>query len=344
MPTFQHKISTQELIGNFDNCLLSKEIRYNNKEKQLKHILIQSLFLLVWFGNAHANVDDSSGSAVDPTQTAESELSEEQQYELWANQFLESIKPQTGSIPLPGGIATLEVPETFYYLSPEDSKRVLEEAWGNPEAPLGLGMLFPAKYHPLHSNSWGVNIRYEEEGYVSDEDAAEINYDELLKDMQADTREESKYRIESGYGAIELVNWATKPYYDSNTNKLYWAKEFNIDGAEENSLNYNVRALGRKGVLVMNFIAGMAQLSEIEQSRDDVLAMAEFNPGYRYSEFDPSMDKIAAYGIGGLVAGKVLAKTGMLAVGLVFLKKFWFVIFLPLLWLKNRFKKKQAEV
>ena len=54
------------------------------------------------------------------------------------------------------------------------------------------------------------------------------------------------------------------------------------------------------------------------------------------------MDKIAAYGIGGLVAGKVLAKTGMLAVGLIFLKKFWFVLFLPLLWLRNRFKKQEA--
>ena len=35
---------------------------------------------------------------------------------------------------------------------------------------------------------------------------------------------------------------------------------------------------------------------------------------------------MAAYGIGGLGGGKVLAKTGFLALGLVFLKKFGVVI------------------
>ena len=44
-----------------------------------------------------------------------------------------------------------------------------------------------------------------------------------------------------------------------------------------------------------------------------------------YSEFNPDIDTVAAYGIGGLIAGKVLAKAGVLAAGLVLLKKFWFV-------------------
>lgn len=309
----------------------------------MKHSKLLAAILIICVSKAYGNIAAETESATDvAAETAAAELSEQAQYEIWAKQFLESLDPQTGPIELPGGVATLDVPESFYYLSPEDTKRVLEEAWGNPESALGLGMLFPAKYSPLHPQSWGVTIRYEEEGYVSDEDAADINYDDLLKEMQSDTREASKYRVEAGYEAIDLVGWAAQPYYDSTTNKLYWAKELSFEGAEENSLNYNVRALGRKGVLVMNFIAGMAQLPEIEASRNDVLAMAEFKPGYRYSEFDPSMDKIAAYGIGGLVAGKVLAKTGMLAVGLIFLKKFWFVLFLPLLWLRNRFKKQEA--
>ena len=42
--------------------------------------------------------------------------------------------------------------------------------------------------------------------------------------------------------------------------------------------------------------------------------VVEFNEGHRYAEFDPKIDKVAAYGIAGLVAGSLLAKGGMLKV------------------------------
>lgn len=267
---------------------------------------------------------------------------EELAYREWAADFEASLSRQTGRVALPGGIASLDVPENFYYLSPADSKRVLEQAWGNPESELGLGMLFPARYSPLDDASWGVTIDYESDGYVSDEDAADIDYGELLRDMQADTQEESKLRVESGYESIALMGWAAQPYYDSANHKLYWAQELQFGGMDERTLNYNVRVLGRQGVLLMNFIASMPQLSEVESHRDEVLAMTQFNVGNRYSEFDPDIDTVAAYGIGGLVAGKVMAKAGLLATGLILLKKFWFFLFLPLIWLKNKIFKKDG--
>jgi uncharacterized membrane-anchored protein len=47
-----------------------------------------------------------------------------------------------------------------------------------------------------------------------------------------------------------------------------------------------------------------------------------FNEGHRYSDFNPDVDEVAAWTVGGLVAGKVLAKVGFFA-GLL---KFWKVI------------------
>ncbi len=44
-----------------------------------------------------------------------------------------------------------------------------------------------------------------------------------------------------------------------------------------------------------------------------------FTKGEQYADFNPSLDQVAAYGIGGLIAGKVLAKVGLFAVIL----KFW---------------------
>ncbi|WP_295802912.1 DUF2167 domain-containing protein [uncultured Microbulbifer sp.] len=274
----------------------------------------------------------SIGSAAQVLEeAAEPQLTEEeQQYIAWAQQTWDGMERSSGTVELPGGVASLEVPESFYYLNPEDSKVVLEDIWGNPESELTLGMLFPAGTTPFDGDSWGVTIEYSEEGYIRDDDAAEIDYSELLQDMQVSTREESKYRVENGYESISLVGWAEAPYYDAELKKLYWAKELAFGEMDTNTLNYNIRVLGRKGVLVLNFIAGMPQLEDIKQNREAVLSMASFNPGYRYEEFDPEVDKVAAYGLGALVAGKVLAKTGALAGVLLLLKKFWVLIPLAL--------------
>ncbi|MDX1451646.1 MAG: DUF2167 domain-containing protein [Oleiphilaceae bacterium] len=259
--------------------------------------------------------------------TEEQALSEEEQaYIAWAQEFHASLDFQHGEIALPNGVATLNVPEQFYYLSPEDADRVLVDAWGNPPGQPTLGMLFPAHVSPLDGASWGVTIAYQEDGYVSDEDAADIDYSELLADMQDETRAYNQERIDAGYPPIELLGWASKPHYDATTHKLYWARELQFGDEPEHTLNYNIRALGRQGVLVLNFIAGMDQLPEIEANLDAVLAMAEFDQGHRYEDFNPDIDKVAAYGIGALVAGKVATKAGIFAAILIFLKKFGVII------------------
>lgn len=253
---------------------------------------------------------------------------EQEQLLVEAKQIWDSLDRQQGDIILPNGVTSLKVPDSFYYLGPKDTETVLVEVWGNPPG-AGKdteGMLFPAKSTPFDEGAWGVIIEYEEEGNVSDEDADKIDYDELLTQMQEDTRVASKQRVQQGYEPIELVGWAAKPFYDKASHKLHWAKEVKFGDATVNTLNYNIRVLGRKGVLLLNFIAGMDQKVLIDTKLDSVLALADFNSGSRYEDFDPSMDKIAAYGIGALVAGKVIAKTGMLAAALIFLKKFGIVI------------------
>jgi uncharacterized membrane-anchored protein len=124
---------------------------------------------------------------------------------------------------------------------------------------------------------------------------------------------------------------------------LHWAKELKFGDDEINTLNYNIRVLGRQGVLVLNFIAGMDQKELIDSKLDSVLALANFNEGQQYGDFNPDIDKIAAYGIGALVAGKVLAKTGILVAALLFLKKFGVFILVGLgVMFRNLFSKKRA--
>ncbi len=280
--------------------------------------------------------------------TAEEEMTAEQKaYMAEAKKIWGSLDRQTGEIKLPEDIAILKVPESFYYLSPTDSEKILVDVWGNPPGAglSSMGMLFPADSTPFDSSSWGVTIEYIEDGVVSDEDADEINYDKLLVDMQLDTKVASKQRMAEGYGEIELVGWASKPYYDKSEHKLHWAKEIKFGGQDVNTLNYNIRVLGRKGILVLNFIAGMDQKEVIDSQLNTVLAMAEFNAGSTYADFDPDLDNVAAYGIGALVAGKVIAKTGFLALALIFLKKFGIFILVGLGALfKQVFSKKNSSI
>lgn len=219
----------------------------------------------------------------------------------------------SGVVELGDGLATLSLPESLRYLAPELTARLLVEGWGNPDGSGTLGMIVPSDMSPLSANGWGVVITYEEEGHVGDEDANEIDYDALLAEMKASASAENDARAEQGFARVELVGWADPPRYDAENKKLYWAKELAFEDSPSNTLNYNVRVLGRRGVLTLNAVAGMTQLEMVQTAMPAVIAAAEFNAGHRYADFDPDSDDVAAYGLAALVAGGIAAKSGLFA-------------------------------
>lgn len=277
----------------------------------MKAKTIMGLLVLVFSALVFADAD-----------TSEQPSPEERAYFEQAEKIWNELDRKTGDIDLGEGGAKLHVPEDYYFLNAKDAATVLVDVWGNPPGQDVLGMLFPSHMTPFDHDSWAVTVEYEEEGYVSDKDAQDIDYQDLLADMKEDTQADNKDRVKQGYEAITLVGWAEDPYYDAVTHKLHWAKELKFGNQEINTLNYNIRVLGRKGVLILNFIAGMDQKAVIDTELNSVLAMADFEQGSSYADFNPDLDKVAAYGLGALVAGKVIAKTGFIAVLLIFLKKF----------------------
>lgn len=237
------------------------------------------------------------------------------------------LKYQEGRVELKGGIGAITLGEGFRYVDPVGTETLLTEIWGNPVMdPKPLGMIVPKGFDPLERQSWCVIIEFEEDGYVKDDDADTIDYAKLLKEMQEGTRKANKERVKEGYPAVELIGWAKPPRYDKQTHKFYWAKELRFGDSEgENTLNYNLRLLGRRGILVLNAVAGMGQFPEIEKATPEILNMVNFNEGHRYADYTPGSDKIAAYGLAALVAGGIAAKTGLLKgllVALLAMKKF----------------------
>ncbi|AUX19738.1 uncharacterized protein SOCEGT47_001900 [Sorangium cellulosum] len=232
--------------------------------------------------------------------------------------FDAGLNLRSGKVTVGDDLAELDVPEAFRFTGPEGAEKVLM-AWGNPPGSEALGMLFPAGVSPIADDSWGVVISYVEEGHVEDDDAKEIDFGELLAEMQKETSDENPERKKAGFPAVRLVGWAEPPHYDAATRKLFWAKELEFEGNEDRTLNYSIRVLGRKGVLELNAVSGMKQLTTVRSEMQRVLGFVEFKPGNRYEDFNPDIDQVAAYGIGALVAGKVAAKAGLFKGLLAFL-------------------------
>lgn len=244
---------------------------------------------------------------------------------------------ERGSITLKNGIGTITVPKGFKYLNAEQAERVLVDLWGNPKTEnITLGLLLPENQGVLSQKGYVFNIQYDEIGYVEDKDADDIDYDELLTQIKEDTKEENIERKKEGYEPITIVGWASTPFYDKEKKILHWAKEIKFGSEAQNTLNYNIRILGRKGVLVLNAIAGTSELPLVQKDINKVIDIVSFNKGYTYEEFDSSIDNVAAWTIGGLVAGKVLTKVGFFAI----LAKFGKIIVITLIGLFGAFKNK----
>lgn len=238
---------------------------------------------------------------------------EKAQAQKQAEALVASLKFQDGEVAVPGTDARLKLGDEFRYLQAADARKVLEELWGNPPDESVLGLVVPRGRGVLDDNGWAVVVTYSDEGYVSDEDAAEIDYDELLSDMKQGTEEENSARKEAGYGGIRLVGWAEPPRYDAASKKLYWAKELAFEGVEGSTLNYDIRVLGRRGYLSLNAVAGMDGLKDVQAGMQRLLPQVEFEQGARYADYDAKTDKVAAYGIAALIGGGLAAKAGLFA-------------------------------
>ncbi|WP_309573002.1 DUF2167 domain-containing protein [Deinococcus sp.] len=249
---------------------------------------------------------------------------------------------QTGTIKLLDGKATLNTGTTLRDLDAEGARRVIVDEWGNPPKAASdtLGMIVPAGIDPVTRDGWAVVVTESKDGHVSDSDAAKMDYGKLMKDMQAGTKDANAERKKAGYGSLELVGWADQPSYDSGAHKMYWAKELAFSDSDSHSLNYAVGILGRDNVLELNAVSGMTLLPQIKKDMAAMLSQVSFNPGSKYEDFNGNTDKLAAYGIAGLVGVVAAKKIGLIALLPLLLKKGWILIAAGLALFRRMFGRK----
>lgn len=251
---------------------------------------------------------------------------EAQEAEDSAEAILKSLHYRSGTVPLKDGLAQLSLSDKYVYIDNNDAEKFLTRIWDNPPGAgsESLGMILPTELNPLDEAGWVVILDYDPIGFVSDEDAESIDYAELMESMQQSTEATNKVRTENGYEPVHLLGWAQEPYFDKEAKKLYWAKRLRFGDSEDEVLNYNIRVLGRNGVLNLNVVASMSGLAHVNEHANELLGLISFTKGNTYAEYDSKVDQAAGYGIAGLIAGGVLTKAGFfkaLLAGIVAFKK-----------------------
>jgi uncharacterized membrane-anchored protein len=217
-----------------------------------------------------------------------------------------------------GDQATLKLSEEYIFLGPQETQRILKDS-GNFPSGQELGLVAGSK----RGNNWFVIIRFEDAGFVRDDDAANWDADEMLASIKESTEESNKKRREMGIDPLTVRGWEEKPHYDKANNKVVWA--ISADDPHGTTVNYNTLALGRHGYMSMNLVADLNQLPELKPHAVTLLSHLNFVNGKRYADFDSATDKVAAVGLAALVAGAAF-KSGLLAKLLVLIVAFKKVI------------------
>ena len=255
------------------------------------------------------------------------ELSPEQIEEL---RLADPIPGRTGDVALPPAHATLRVPAGYRFVDAEGARHMLVDYWDNPEdvAKGVLGMLVSEDCKGFVDVETAYFFEYHDVGYVPDKDAASLDFAKVLREMQ---REAKADRSRPAPFRAELVGWAIPPRYDAERKVLSWGRHLSFgdpSGETKDVLNFDMRILGRRGILNVNAVADLDAADEVSAAREGIVGAVTFDPGYAYADFDPATDGKSDWSLGALVAGGVLAaKTGLLAkIGLLLLKAWKLVL------------------
>jgi uncharacterized membrane-anchored protein len=213
--------------------------------------------------------------------------------------------------------ATITLPEGYGFIPPKEGAALMS-VMGNQTDSNFLGLIFPQS-----EAEWFVTVDFDPAGYIKDDDAKEWDADELLDNLKEGTEAANEHREEIGVAPIEVTRWIEKPTYDGSTHRLVWSAEIKDKGSsgEDAGINYNTYVLGREGYVSLNLVTSVAEVEAHKPAAQELLAAVNFNEGKRYTDFNASTDKVAAYGLAALVGGLAAKKLGLLAgLGLMLVK------------------------
>ena len=183
----------------------------------------------------------------------------------------------------------------------------------------------------IRGTGYDVFLDYRDDGYVKLDDWKNVNSNNLLSELREIAKANAIYLKEKNLDYVNKIDWIYKPTLNQENKSVSYSYKVDWNSGQKSMESKNL-ILGKKGYLESAFVVAYKKDIDLKYESDfskDFVNGVIFNEGFKHSDYKPG-DKIAAAGIGGLVAGslgvKVLAKTGLLAK----LLKFWWILLAPL--------------
>ncbi len=239
----------------------------------------------------------------------------------WAQDKPSPIDWQDGpTIGKLGDIAQISVPQGYRFTGKAGAQKLLELTQ-NPADGNELGALIPKVNQD--ADIWFSIFEFQDTGYVRDDEKDNLDSAAMLDSIKKATEASNKIREQRGWPPFHVVGWSHTPYYDVTTHNLIWALIGASDqyGKSEQSVNYSIRLLGRRGIVKADLVLTPGQVSVVFPEFQSLLGEFSFMPGQRYAEWR-SGDKVAKYGLTALIVGG--AATAAVKYGLLI--KFWKLI------------------
>ena len=223
----------------------------------------------------------------------------------------EQLPWQPGPKPIDLGHGVkLDLPDGYAYLGQPDASKLMEKM-GNLHNDGMLGLVVSKS----ETDEYIVTLDFEDSGHIKDDES--LDGKELLDSIREGEEDYNAERKKLGFTAIHAAGWDEQPHYDKQQHQLVWG--LLVEATDGSSINYNTRILGRTGFVSLNLLTDKEHLAQYKPSGALLLSKTAFEPGKRYEDFNSSTDKVAEYGLTGLVLGGAglglakIAKIGLLA-------------------------------
>ena len=188
----------------------------------------------------------------------------------------------------------------------------------------------------IAGKGYGIYVHYRPEGFVKLDDWKNIKASDLLADLRKNAKSMEEYNKQNNVSYAKEFEWIFDPELNEENRSVSYSYKV-LWSDNKNSLESKNIILGKKGYLetayVVNLDDNYVNLNEEAAFAKDFINGVAFEDGYKHSDYKKG-DKIAAAGVGTVVAGslgaKAIAKTGFFAKLIPFLAKFWWIILAPL--------------
>ena len=249
--------------------------------------------------------------------------------------------PFTETLTLSRGSVSPPSPNSFY-LGRDDYCEITQSEWGWQScASIDAFLLGGAP---------GVDTAIIEkpvsDGYVTYDDWNDADRDEEIAAIETELALSMRSQSEATGQDIHFLGWRAYPTLDQQKNYLYYATDIEWDC--ERLINITATIFDRRGYVTFSIVPLSSELNEAQIAKmvDDTLAPYSPAPDESYAAFETG-DKIAAAGAVGVLATLVGVKygktafAGLAAIALLVLKKAWFLLLFPLIWIKSFFQRKE---